>query len=201
MTIKICGITRETDALAAAALDVHALGFVFWAASPRAMTLEAAGRIIAALPPFVTPVGVFVDPDEDLLARARDVAGIHVAQVHGSLPARRVPGLAVLRAVHLAPVDAIIEPDVPDAEAILLDAADPVLHGGTGRTLDWPRAALVAARRRLILAGGLTPDNVAEAIRTVRPSGVDVSSGVERAPGIKDHDRLAAFVAAVRTAA
>ena len=194
--IKICGITRLDDAFAAAALDVDALGFVLWARSPRATTADTIRPIVAALPPFITPVGVFVDPSADDVARARD-AGIQVAQVHGVVPALPA-GMRLLPAVALGELAGTLNPEVPGTGAVLVDAHDPVRRGGTGQTVDWSRVRLIAALRPVILAGGLTPDNVAAAIHEARPYAVDVSSGVERSPGVKDHHRLAAFVAAVR---
>lgn len=194
--VKICGITRLEDALAAAALGANALGFVLWPDSPRAVTLETVARIAAATPPLLVRVGVFVDPDAEAVGRAR-AAGIQVVQVHGRAPV--VPaGMPLLQAASLAPEGETIAPDVTADTVVLLDAHDPRRRGGTGRTIDWQRARAVAARRPVILAGGLTPDNVGLAIQTVRPAGVDVSSGVESAPGVKDPDKLAAFVAAVR---
>lgn len=196
VAIKICGITRLEDALAAASLGVQALGFVLWAKSPRATTAGAIGPILAALPPFVTPVGVFVDPTAEEVGRARE-AGIQVAQVHGAVPALPA-GMRLLRAVSLGVEDGAIDPEVPGTGAVLVDAHDAVRRGGTGRTVNWSRVRLVAAGRPVILAGGLTPENVGAAIVEARPYAVDVASGVERAPGLKDHDRLAAFVVAVR---
>jgi len=196
MTIKICGITQVEDALAAAAMGVHALGFVLWAKSPRAITVAALAPILAKVPPLVTTVGVFVDPTEREIVVARD-AGIQVAQVHGAVPPLPA-GMRLLRALTLGPGDGTLSSEVTGETPVLVDAHDPVKRGGTGCTVDWGRARLVARKRSIILAGGLTPENVGAAIQTVRPDGVDVSSGVERAPGRKDHDKLAAFVAAVR---
>ncbi|MEZ5288499.1 MAG: phosphoribosylanthranilate isomerase [Vicinamibacterales bacterium] len=197
MLIKICGITRAEDARLAISLGANALGFVFWHGSPRAVTPQAVAAILQDLPPLVTPVGVFVDPT----AAEADAAwnsGIRVAQIIGTVPA--LPsGMALLRATCLAPSGDALEPDVPGSTTILLDAHDPVRRGGTGRTIDWTRAAAIAARRPVILAGGLQAANVAEAIDRVGPAGVDVSSGVESTPGIKDPGKLAAFVAAVRS--
>ncbi len=199
ISIKICGITRLDDALAAAALGVDALGFVLWAASPRATTVAAIGPIVAALPPFVTTVGVFVDPSAGEVARARD-AGIEVAQIHGVIPIQP-KGMRLLPAVSLGEAPGTLNPAVPGVGAVLVDAHDPLRRGGTGQTVDWSRVRLIAALRPVILAGGLTPANVATAIHDARPYAVDVSSGVERSPGVKDHHRLAAFVAAVRAEA
>ncbi len=194
--VKICGITRLEDAEVAVALGVNALGFVLWSASPRHTTLTAAGEIIRRLPPFVTPVGVMVNASADEIARAAD-AGLRLAQVHGAVPAGPLR-LRVLRAVHLSAQGGdAIEPDGDD-DTVLLDANDPVRHGGTGRTVDWTRALAVAAKRRIVLAGGLTPDNVRAAILAVRPYAVDVASGVESTPGVKDHELLRRFMAAAK---
>jgi len=197
--IKMCGITRPADAALAVELGVHALGFVLWPDSPRHIRLEDAARIIATLPPFVTAVGVFVSPGADTVRRAAEEAGIALAQIHGEVPGwdGRRPA-RILRAVHLSQGDVGIEPACGEGEAVLLDAHDPVRHGGTGRTVDWARAALVARARPVVLAGGLTPANVAEAIRVVRPYGVDVASGIEMSPGVKDPARMRMFVEAVK---
>jgi phosphoribosylanthranilate isomerase len=199
MTIKVCGITRLDDARAAADLGVHALGFVFWPESPRAVTPAQAQAIVETLPPFVTAVGVFVDPSAALVAECRN-AGIQVAQILGRVPAIPV-GMAVLRAVTLAPDGSGLAPHVPGRGPVLIDAHDPVRRGGTGQTVDWRAVAPIAADRPVILAGGLRADNVGTAIALARPAGVDVSSGVEEAPGVKNHQTLAAFVAAVRAVA
>src|SRR5262245_6726500 len=197
--IKICGITRPQDAEAAVKLGVHALGFVLWPESPRSVGVDAMAQIISALPPLITPVGVFVSPTADDVRRAADL-GIRVAQIHAMEPewgAR--PPVTILRAVRLAK-DEGIDPPVAGASTVLLDAQDDVLHGGTGKIVDWPRAAVVARVRRVILAGGLSASNVAEAIHTLRPYGGDVASGVEERPGAKSHLRLRHFVEAVRRA-
>jgi indole-3-glycerol phosphate synthase/phosphoribosylanthranilate isomerase len=196
--VKICGITRPEDAEAAARFGASYIGFVLWPKSPRATSLEVVRQIVPSLPEDVTPVGVFVDPTAKQINEAA-AAGIRIAQVHGDstadLSSVTIP---VIRAVHLAnDRNASIEPDVAD-ELILLDANDPVKHGGTGKTVDWKRAHAVAEQRRVILAGGLTPFNVRSAIEQVRPYAVDVASGVESAPGIKDHGLLRAFITAAK---
>lgn len=198
--IKICGITRVEDAEAAVALGANALGFVLWPDSPRYIDLARVERIVSGLPPFVTPVGVFVNPTIDQIEQAAR-AGIRVMQVHGDMPAGKPDWspISILRAVHLAADGGLaIEPAVPAGVPILLDVHDPVRHGGTGQTVNWPRAAAVAKTRRVVLAGGLNWANVTEAIRIVRPYAVDVSSGVESKPGIKDHKLLRAFINAVK---
>mgnify|MGYP001353023740 FL=1 len=171
-----------------------------WKNSPRYIPLDRVRSIVATLPASVTPVGVFVNPTADEVNAATD-AGISVAQIHGESSGWQgglMPGVEVIRAVHLAEgrPDAI-EPDVPDRR-VLLDAHDPVRHGGTGQTIDWARARLIAQARQVILAGGLTPGNVRQAIGEVRPFAVDVSSGVELRPGIKDHQLLQRFIAAAK---
>lgn len=196
--IKICGITRPEDAEAAARFGATHIGFVLWAKSPRATTLDVVRQIVTLLPDAVTPVGVFVDPTMQQINEAAE-AGIQIAQIHaGSAAAVSGVTIPMIRAVHLAAGRATgIEPDIAD-ELILLDAHDPVKHGGTGTTVDWKRAQVVARTRRVILAGGLTPFNVRSAIEEVRPYGVDVASGVESSPGIKDHGLLRAFIAAAK---
>ena len=193
--VKICGITRREDAMLAAELGASYVGFILWPQSPRAATLSQVREIVPTLPPHVTPVGVFVNPtSEDISAAA--AAGIRVAQVSSDAVALSLGDtLPVIRAVHLDGDG--IAPNVAD-ELVLLDAHDPVKHGGTGKIVDWSRAAIIAGSRRVMLAGGLTPLNVREAIVTVRPYAVDVASGVESSPGIKDHGLLRAFFAAVK---
>jgi phosphoribosylanthranilate isomerase len=198
--IKICGITRLDDALHAAAEGATALGFVFWSRSPRNIEPADAAGIIAKLPPEVTAVGLFVNESVD---RIRDVAGttgIEMVQLHGDeLPAYATQvGLPILRAISLE--RAAEARAWPTETTFLVDAADPVRRGGTGARVDWEAAAAVARSCRLVLAGGLTPDNVGEAIGVVAPHGVDVSSGVEDAPGIKNPDKVARFLASARSA-
>jgi phosphoribosylanthranilate isomerase len=200
--VKICGLTRLEDAERAIELGADALGFVFWPGSPRAVSPERAAGILRSLPPFPVRVGVFVNASPAAVARVLEAAPVNVVQLHGDERAEEYASLArpLIKAVNLDdgagdPVDAIPSDVVP-----LVDAADAARRGGTGRTADWTRAAALASRRRIVLAGGLTADNVGMAISTVRPWVVDVSSGVERAPGIKDSDRLRAFFARVREA-
>lgn len=191
--IKFCGMTREEDVALACTLGVDAVGFVLWPKSPRYVSAARVAALVRHLPSAVTPVGVFVSPSSEDIVAARD-AGVRVVQVHGS-PAAAIEG-DVWMATSLDVGVAGLAPDV----TVVLDAHDPVRHGGTGRTIDWRRAAAVAATRRVMLAGGLTPDNVADAIRQVRPFGVDVASGIEDRPGIKNAQAMTAFVAAVRKA-
>lgn len=198
--VKVCGTTRAADALLAAELGVAALGFVFWPNSPRRIEPAEAGRIGRALPPFVLRVGVFVDESPDEVARHVGEAGLDVVQLHGDERVGEFTqvGARVVKSVTLssqADLDAAAA--LPDGVALLVDVADRERRGGTGRRANWALAGELARRRTVILAGGLTADNVGEALRLVRPAAIDVSSGVESAPGFKDPDRLRQFLAAV----
>lgn len=201
--VKICGITRVEDALAAARSGAHALGFVFYRASPRYVTPQQAGDIIRALPPFVTAVGLFVDAPA---AEVRDTlahAPVNLLQFHGAEPPEycRQFGLPYMKAVRVrAGVDLLqYALDYHDAKALLLDAFVDGTHGGTGATFDWD---LVPQGLPLpvVLSGGLDANNVTDAIRKVRPWAVDVASGVEAVKGIKDAAKIAAFMSGVRNA-
>jgi phosphoribosylanthranilate isomerase len=198
--LKICGMTRMGDALHAVREGATAIGFVFWKGSPRYIEPDRAGEIAAALPPSVKTVGVFVnEPVKNIRETAR-AARLRMVQLHGDEPPAYVDQIEqpVIRAVSLATVDETTW-TWPAQTMLLLDSTDPSRSGG--RTLvDWPRAALVTRDRRVVLAGGLTPDNVEEAIVTVRPIGVDVASGVESAPGVKDLEKVTRFLANARAA-
>lgn len=202
--VKICGITRASDALLAVKLGAAALGFNFYPPSPRYIEPGETRKIIEALPPLVTAVGVFADE-----GRARQVAevarraGVHAVQLHGP----RFPKVSALlarypliRAVAVRPGARAQELGRLRASAFLLDAFDPQRLGGTGKTFDWSFARAAKRYGPVILAGGLTPSNVARAIREVRPFAVDVASGVESRPGKKDPAKMRAFFAAVRRA-
>ncbi len=197
--IKVCGITRLEDARVALEAGARWLGFVMWEGSPRKVAAEAAAEIIAALP-GVTTVLVMVAPrPEEALATARRI-GARRLQLHRVDPTTwpaEFP-LPVTFAVQVAEDGRITSGLPPLDELLLLDTADDVRPGGTGRTFPWEGAATLAAKRPVMLAGGLGPDNVAEALRRVRPYGVDAASRLEFAPGIKDHDLVRRFVSAVR---
>jgi phosphoribosylanthranilate isomerase len=201
MFVKVCGITRLTDALHAVRAGATALGFVFWPHSPRYVTPERAAEIIGELPSSIVTVGVFVNEPLDGI---RDVVGksrITTVQLHGDEPPAYADGLGwpIIRSMSVEEADETC-PAWPAETLFLLDAIDPVRRGGTGGQVDWIRAASVARDWRIVLAGGLTHENVAEAIATVRPYGVDVSSGVEHSPGVKDFDKVSRFVANARSA-
>jgi phosphoribosylanthranilate isomerase len=201
MLIKICGITRLEDARAAIAEGADALGFVFWPGSPRCIAPAAVRAIVGELPASVMYVGVFVNQPLDEVSGAAELAGLTHVQLHGDETAEYARGLGrpVIRAITL-PSDGF-EDGWPAETTWLVDAHDRERRGGTGTQADWNAAAEVASRRRVILAGGLRPENVAEAITRVRPFGIDVSSGVEQAPGVKDPVRLAALFRAARSVA
>ena len=195
MFVKICGTTNLKDAHHAVASGASALGFVLWPRSPRYITPEQVRTILDLLPPEVQAIGVFVDEPPDAVRRAVEIAGLSAVQLNDEsapLAAGRI-GVPVLKVVTLANAEAVMT-EWPDDVTLLLDAHDPVRRGGTGTTVDWDAAALIARRRRLVLAGGLTPANVAEAIARVEPYGVDVCSGVEASPGTKDPAKVKEFV-------
>lgn len=201
--VKICGITRVEDALSAVLAGADAIGFVFHPDSPRHVTPEQAARIVAALPPFVTTVGLFVDAAEQRIRDTLAQVPLSLLQFHGDEAEAqcRIYGLPWIKALRVQPgqdVQALMA-SWPNASGILLDAWHPTQHGGTGLQFDWslvPQASAVP----IVLAGGLTPVNVADAIRRTRPYAVDVSGGVEAGKGVKDADKIEAFMAGVRSA-
>jgi len=195
--VKICGITRLEDALAAARAGADALGFVFYPPSPRNIEPEQAARIIAALPPFVTTVALFVNADAETIAEVVSLARVDLLQFHGNecpdyCARQGRPWIKAIRMKEGVDLEAEAE-RYSAASALLLDAYRPGVPGGTGEAFDWERIP-VPLRERIVLAGGLTPENVAEAVRQVRPWAVDVSGGVEAAPGIKDAGKIERFI-------
>ena len=199
--VKVCGIRRMEDASLAVDLGANALGFVFWPSSPRFLEPDRARDIVDGLPPLVASVGVFVDQPPAFVEDVARALKLSVVQLHGQEPVADYVsrGLRVLKSVAVGS-DGAAEAAVsrlPGDVGVLLDAFDPVRRGGTGRTIDWDLAGRLARTRPVILSGGLTADNVREAIDAVRPFAVDVSSGVESGPGVKDADKLRAFFAAV----
>jgi phosphoribosylanthranilate isomerase len=201
--VKVCGIRRLEDACLAAELGAEALGFVFWPESPRFIDPYRALPIVAALPPFVATVGVFVDQPVDFVQGVARLLNLSAVQLHGQEPPSAYPRRR--RVIKAVPVTDAFDPAVafeslPAAATVLLDAHDPIRRGGTGRVIDWSRAAAAARLRPIILSGGLNAGNIAAAIAAVEPYAVDVSSGVESAPGVKDPTRLRAFFAALDAA-
>jgi phosphoribosylanthranilate isomerase len=201
--VKICGITRLEDALAAVRAGAHAIGFVFYAPSPRYIAPAAAGAILRVLPPFITSVGLFVDAPANAVRAALAQAPVQLLQFHGAeSPAYcRQFGRPYMKAVRMGTEVDLLQyaRDYQDAKALLLDAYVEGLHGGSGVAFDWSRIP-GDLPLPVIVSGGLTVENVGDAVRRVRPSAVDVSSGVESAKGIKDAAKIAAFIAGVRNA-
>jgi phosphoribosylanthranilate isomerase len=195
MFVKVCGITRREDAAAAVDAGARALGFVFWPKSPRFVDPFHARAIVAGLPPFVTAVGLFVNQPHEYVSGVASLVRLGAVQLHGDESISFAESLRqpVIRALTLR--DRIDQ--WPARMRVLLDAHDPARRGGTGQTIDWTAAAAVATSRPILLAGGITPENVAEAVARVRPFGIDVSSGVEHAPGIKDHNKIRALFEAL----
>lgn len=200
--VKICGITRADDALAAARAGADAIGLVFYARSPRAVTIAAAQAVVRALPPFVTTVGLFVDAAPDEIRTVLQAVPLDLLQFHGdeSPAACRGHGRPYVKALRMragADLTALAQ-RYDDAAAILVDTYVDGVPGGTGVAFDWARLPSDMPRP-LILAGGLKPDNVAAAVAQVRPWAVDVSGGVEAAPGVKDAAKIAAFIRGVNS--
>lgn len=199
--IKICGITRVEDALAAARAGADAIGLVFHAASPRAVSIEQARTIVQALPPFVTTVGLFVDAAEETIRAVLDQVPLDLLQFHGDEPDVFCHRFArpYIKAVRVRPGDDLdaLAASWPGASGILLDSYKPGVPGGTGETFDW---SMIPSQRSwtLILAGGLQAQNVRQAIDLTAPWAVDVSGGVEATKGIKDIDKINAFIHEVK---
>jgi len=199
---KICGITRVEDALAAVEAGADAIGLVFYAKSPRAVSVQQARAIVAALPPFVTSVGLFVDASRCELVEILDAVPLDLLQFHGDETPDECDhyGRPYIKALRVKPGDDIAAQVAryANARGVLLDTFVPGIPGGTGEAFDW---SLVPAQlsKPVILAGGLTAANVAQAIEKVRPFAVDISGGVESAKGIKDATKIHAFMEAVRS--
>ena len=200
--VKVCGLTRRVDVAAAVGQGVWAVGFVMWPGSPRSVTLSQLRALTTDVPAGVKRVAVVVNPDEDDVKRWRDEAGLTTLQLHGGeevAPFLSL-GMDVLKAVSLeSEADVERAAALPAEVMVLVDAHDPVRRGGTGERADWIRAAALSRRRPVILAGGLRAENVQDAIAQVNPWGIDVSSGLESAPGIKDITKLENFFALLRS--
>lgn len=201
--IKICGLRTVDDALAAADAGADAIGLVFYAPSPRCIERQAAQAIVAALPPFVTAVGLFVDAAPDEVRAMHAAVGFDLAQYHGDETPEQcaAAGLPFIKAIRMRPgVDLLqCSAEFAAARGLLVDAYTPGVPGGTGHGFDWSRIPS-GLGLPLILSGGLSADNVGAAVRSVRPYAVDVSSGVERDKGIKCADRVRDFIREVRHA-
>lgn len=202
--VKICGITNADDAAVAVEEGADALGFIFYRNSPRYVEPSVAKAIIATLPAFVTPVGVFVNEDCRTVRSIIDQCGIHFAQLHGDETIAYCEELArpILKALRLKDRGSLLAlaefQGQGGVRGFVLDSFSDKQYGGTGSQADWGLAAEAAEAATVLLAGGLTPENVVQAIKSVRPYGVDVSSGVESVPGKKDHQKVRTFLEAVR---
>jgi phosphoribosylanthranilate isomerase len=204
--VKICGITNPDDAWAAVEAGAEALGFVFHKASPRCVGMELVRGIVKALPPFVLPVGVFVNEEVKKVRDLMDSCGLALAQLHGDETAAYCEelGRPTLKAIRLRDMGSFLAlaeyKGRAQVRGFLIDAFSETAYGGTGVVVDWTLAAEAARTAPILLAGGLTPANVRDAIVRVRPYGVDVSSGVEACPGKKDHAKVNAFIQAAHLA-
>ncbi len=194
--VKICGITSKDDALMAVEAGADALGFVLYEKSPRCVTPQKAAAIIRELPPFVQCVGLFVNEDAEQVNWSADFCGLDLIQLHGDEDPEYCLGInrRVIKAFRVKDTTSLAGSSRFQTAGYLLDAWSPHAHGGTGQSFDWELARSVVATGRLILAGGLTVENVGEAVRTVNPYGVDVSSGVESSPGRKDQILIREFI-------
>jgi phosphoribosylanthranilate isomerase len=200
--IKICGITNLDDALAAADAGADALGFNFYKKSPRYIEPDKAAEIIAQLPPFIMPVGIFVNEREEKIRENQALTCIQAIQLHGDESpefCQRFGG-RVIKAFQVRDKESLKNMAHYRVGAFLLDSYKDGVRGGTGVTFDWHLAVVAKTFGKVILAGGLTPENVAEAVKLVQPYGVDVAGGVEREKGIKDHAKVRKFIAEVRRA-
>ncbi len=197
--VKICGLTNAEDAHVAAEAGADALGFIFYPKSKRFVTPEQVKSIVADLPPFVTPVGVFVNEPRDRICQIADDIGLRALQLHGDETPEDCLGYdrPVIRALRVGTgfSEADIEPYASaGVESFLLDKDKEGFYGGTGETFDWGMAVMARSYGRIILSGGLTPFNVEESIQVVQPYAVDTGSGVEKEAGKKDHDKVRAFI-------
>lgn len=202
--VKICGITSVADGVAAAAAGADMIGLMFYERSPRHISIPTATEISRALSPFLVKVGVFVNPDEDTVMRAIGECGVTLLQFHGEETPEFCAqfGVMNMKAFRVRDADSLLALPNYSTDAYLLDAYSPDAHGGTGAKFNWDLAIEAKQQDRpIFLAGGLTPENVGDAVRKVQPFGVDVSSGVESTPGKKDSAKVQAFIKAVRTAA
>ncbi len=200
LKVKVCGITNEKDALLASSLGAWALGFVFYKQSPRFISPSRAQKIIQALPPFVTPVGIFVNQKEGAVKSIADFCGLGALQLHGDetpLYCSRLRQYKIIKAFRVKEDFDISNCSQFKVSAYLFDAYDEKDYGGSGKTFNWDVIKDKKFARPVILSGGLTPENIAEAARAVSSYAVDVSSGVEKSPGQKDGKLLQDFFSAI----
>ncbi len=202
LKVKICGITNVADALYSVDAGVDALGFIFHRESPRYVSPSTVRRIVERLPPFVTTVGVFVNEQPSLMQETMGECGLSLAQLHGDETPEDCRAFAhsAIKAIRVRNPDDIDRMREYSVRGFVLDAAVDGVWGGTGQLVNWELARTALKYGDVILAGGLTPDNVRSAVATVHPYGVDVSSGVEESPGKKDHQKVIRFVSEAKSA-
>lgn len=199
--VKICGMTQLKDALFAVEQGIDAVGFIFYKKSPRVVTMKTVREIITKLPPLVDTVGVFVNESAERVNQIANYCGLDLVQLHGEeSPAfcRKIHR-RVIKAFRVKDLQSIKQLEKFPVSGFLLDTFSDDLHGGTGKTFDWNLALSAKKMGPVILAGGLTPRNILKAVRQVRPYGVDVCSGVEKSPGIKDLEKVRAFLKNIRS--
>jgi phosphoribosylanthranilate isomerase len=199
--VKICGMTQLQDAVFAVEQGADAVGFIFYKKSPRAVTMKTVREIISKLPPLVDTVGVFVNESVDRVNKIADYCGLDLVQLHGEeSPAfcRKIKR-RVVKAFRVKDLQSIKQLEKYPVSGFLLDTFSENLHGGTGKTFDWTLALPAKKIGPVILAGGLTPRNIRQAVSQVRPYGVDVCSGVEKSPGVKDLEKVRAFLKNIRS--
>lgn len=198
--VKICGITGKEDALTAVEAGADALGFVFYEKSPRHVSPQKAAAIIRELPPFIQTVGLFVDEEAEQVNWTADFCGLDLVQLHGDEEPEYCVGISrrIIKAFRVRTAASLAAIRRYQVSGCLLDAWSPDVRGGSGQTFDWLLAGEACSAGRLILAGGLTPENVVDAVRCVSPYAVDVSSGVESAPGVKDPAKVREFIRRVK---
>jgi phosphoribosylanthranilate isomerase len=199
--VKICGMTQLKDALFAVEQGVDAVGFIFYKKSPRAVTMKTVREIISKLPPLVDTVGVFVNESAERVNKIADYCGLDLVQLHGEESPNfcRKIHRRVIKVFRVKDLQSIKQLKKYPVSGFLLDTFSDNLHGGTGKTFDWNLALPVKKIGPVILAGGLTPRNIRQAVRQVRPYGVDVCSGVEKSSGIKDLEKVRAFLKNIRS--
>ncbi len=201
--VKICGITNQEDALAAAQCGSAALGFIFYPPSPRYIKPEDAKIIIGSLPDKLVKIGVFVNEKPQEIKRVMEYCALDMIQLHGDESpeyCRQFPAAVIIKAIELKNNDDVIRTLDYDVAAILVDNRHAGLYGGTGKKSNWDLACRIKDKKPLILSGGLNADNIAEALKSVAPAALDINSGVEKSPGIKDHKKLAQIFDIIRTA-
>ena len=194
--VKVCGMTSLKDALVAVEGGADAVGFIFYKKSPRSVTMKTVREIVLELPPFVDTVGVFVDETAEQINKIADYCNLDIIQLHGDESPTFCKKIRrkVIKAFRIKDMQSVKKISNFQVSGFLLDTFSEKLHGGTGKVFDWNLALPAKKFGPVIMAGGLTPNNVQQAVRQIRPYGVDVCSGVESEPGIKDHKKVRAFL-------